>query len=569
MANIKISDLTAAAAATGTQEFEVNDSLTSKKVTGAQILSYVHANTGVADVDGLQTALDGKLSTADGAVDTANLADGAVTAEKLGFTIASNALTTTFTTSNTGSVTASTVVNLTGSTVGDNPTANTVTSLASSASNLTWQTYDNLGLLLLRAEFSGGVQYRQATRQVGGLYLWAASPTQVHTSVSGDGEAFIDHLGGAFYFAGMRAGADPNSGNRTATGRCIEINPSTGALVASSNTVSVTSTVINYTGYTRAIVKGVKTDIPNRFVLQETRDNVLYTTNANTSRLATITSSGSISSTQNAGTSEGYDGITRYGWFLLSNNKVLGVRNNASFRIADYNGSSFQNFSTISVDVGYNAGEFAWYRPNPSLDIFVGAYRDSTNQLFLKIYEYIPGSNSVVVRDSIVLAANILGNQIGGISGSGNNITLGWQSNDVGYVSTHTIDTSTKTFTGRGIDSIISSDGRTPFISGPNTATDVYSVFYNNANNGVNSRILTVNAYASVPLIPIGVSKTTVGANSSVDVVTNGVASGFTGLTPGTKYYYNTELYDGSVTTTANDYYVGLAISSTELLLKA
>lgn len=50
MANIKISDLTAAAAASGTQEFEVNDSLTSKKVTGAQILSYVKANTAPADI---------------------------------------------------------------------------------------------------------------------------------------------------------------------------------------------------------------------------------------------------------------------------------------------------------------------------------------------------------------------------------------------------------------------------------------------------------------------------------------------------------------------------------------
>lgn len=50
MANIKISDLTAAAAASGTQEFEVNDSLTSKKVTGAQILSYVQANTTPADI---------------------------------------------------------------------------------------------------------------------------------------------------------------------------------------------------------------------------------------------------------------------------------------------------------------------------------------------------------------------------------------------------------------------------------------------------------------------------------------------------------------------------------------
>jgi hypothetical protein len=60
MANIKISDLTAAAAATGTQEFEVNDSLTSKKVTGAQVLAYVKANTTPADI-GAQ-ALDSDLT---------------------------------------------------------------------------------------------------------------------------------------------------------------------------------------------------------------------------------------------------------------------------------------------------------------------------------------------------------------------------------------------------------------------------------------------------------------------------------------------------------------------------
>ena len=56
MANIKISDLSAAAAATGTQEFEVNDSLTSKKVTGAQLLSYIHANTDADDVGALESA---------------------------------------------------------------------------------------------------------------------------------------------------------------------------------------------------------------------------------------------------------------------------------------------------------------------------------------------------------------------------------------------------------------------------------------------------------------------------------------------------------------------------------
>jgi hypothetical protein len=56
MANIKISDLTAAAAASDTQEFEVNDSLTSKKVTGAQILAYVQANTDASDVGALSSA---------------------------------------------------------------------------------------------------------------------------------------------------------------------------------------------------------------------------------------------------------------------------------------------------------------------------------------------------------------------------------------------------------------------------------------------------------------------------------------------------------------------------------
>lgn len=67
MANIKISELPAAASASNDQEFEVNDSLTSKKVTGTQIKSYVNAdrvaktsNTGSAIVPtGTQAQRDG------------------------------------------------------------------------------------------------------------------------------------------------------------------------------------------------------------------------------------------------------------------------------------------------------------------------------------------------------------------------------------------------------------------------------------------------------------------------------------------------------------------------------
>ena len=46
MANIKISDMTAAAAASGTQEFEVNESGSTKKVTGAQIATLARTVSG-------------------------------------------------------------------------------------------------------------------------------------------------------------------------------------------------------------------------------------------------------------------------------------------------------------------------------------------------------------------------------------------------------------------------------------------------------------------------------------------------------------------------------------------
>ena len=50
MANIKISDMTAAANASGTQEYEVNESGTTKKVTGAQISTYVRGQVTLSDL---------------------------------------------------------------------------------------------------------------------------------------------------------------------------------------------------------------------------------------------------------------------------------------------------------------------------------------------------------------------------------------------------------------------------------------------------------------------------------------------------------------------------------------
>jgi hypothetical protein len=63
MANIKISDMTAAAAASGTQELEVNDSGSTKKVTGAQLSTYIRGTVTLGDLSVTASAAD--LNTTD------------------------------------------------------------------------------------------------------------------------------------------------------------------------------------------------------------------------------------------------------------------------------------------------------------------------------------------------------------------------------------------------------------------------------------------------------------------------------------------------------------------------
>jgi hypothetical protein len=502
--------------------------------------------------------------------DLNNLPNSSITADKLAFTLSSEALSKDFTVSSTGSVSAQRVVSLTGSTIGDNPVVNPLTSLVSTATNLTYSTYDNLGLLLVRPEYSGGTRYRQAPRQSDGSFLWAADATQVATyNPSLGSESSVNttttHLAGAFYFVGMAYYKGTLSGAADARGNIIEVNPTTGALVATSNAISVVSDGGTSIG-SYAAVGGIKTDIPNRFVLQEYRANFYVGGGTNSSKLATITSSGAISTVNNGGTSEGWN-VTELGWFLLTNNKVLGVRNGSSFGIADYNGSSFQNFSTLSVDTTYSEGTFAWYRPTTANNLFVGAFKTTANTLILRVYEYNTSTLAMEVRDTKVISTGAATGAIGSITGSGYNIVLGWENNDVGYVSTFVINSTSKTITAEGILSVHNTVNKAPVVSGPNTGTNVYSAFYNNAVSGVDSRRVTVAAYGTNPLIPIGIAKEAGASNATVDVAIAGVVGGFTGLTAGTQYYYDTSLYNGSLTTTVTTIYVGRAISSTEILL--
>ena len=57
MASVKISQLTAAASVSGTQEFEINDSGTSKKVTGSQIKTFVKDALAPSDIVGVTASV--------------------------------------------------------------------------------------------------------------------------------------------------------------------------------------------------------------------------------------------------------------------------------------------------------------------------------------------------------------------------------------------------------------------------------------------------------------------------------------------------------------------------------
>lgn len=78
MANIKISDLTAASSAVGTHEYEVNESGTSKKVTGSQLSTFILGNITLSDVSDI-TATAAEVNLLDGVTATTtelNYVDG-------------------------------------------------------------------------------------------------------------------------------------------------------------------------------------------------------------------------------------------------------------------------------------------------------------------------------------------------------------------------------------------------------------------------------------------------------------------------------------------------------------
>lgn len=100
MANVKISDLTAATAVAGANEFEINEAGSSKKVTGTQISSFVEGNLGLGNLATLDTV--GTAQIAADAVTGAKIADDAVGADQIDSTASPTVATLNATTVDLG-----------------------------------------------------------------------------------------------------------------------------------------------------------------------------------------------------------------------------------------------------------------------------------------------------------------------------------------------------------------------------------------------------------------------------------------------------------------------------------
>jgi predicted RecA/RadA family phage recombinase len=248
-----------------------------------------------------------------------------------------------------------------------------------------------------------------------------------------------------------------------------------------------------------------------------------------------------------------------------SNTKLLGI-DNASWRFGSWNGSTLSSVSTITFDSTYSSN-LRVYKPDTTTDKWYAAFINTSNQLVIGSYSI---SGSTITRDYLKVVINSgAGVTIGDIIGSGSTgLVLGYENDSKGYVATFSADSSTREITGVGSVVTHNLSNEAPIPWGVNS-TNKFATAYSSSSNLINTRVLTVNAYATSALNWLGVAQTSGTAGQSVNIVMDGIAAGFSGLTTGEKYYYDTSTFDASVTTTVTDYLIGTATSATEIKLNA
>jgi len=243
---------------------------------------------------------------------------------------------------------------------------------------------------------------------------------------------------------------------------------------------------------------------------------------------------------------------------VYTTNNIIGCGSDVNWLTAAYTAGNIGTVTTTATITDNNTSP-VWSRITNSRVLVY--YQDTSLLYKLRTYDVNQTTGALTLVDTEFLTGTAWASSAGNFrfkdqtSGVFKYLVSGFY-----YINSISLDSSGN-FIGFNLGSQISTGDLTPVY---NTSNDFFINYFSSTPK---LRKYTVNAYTTGTPNYLGVAKTT-DSTSPVDIVTNGVAAGFTGLTAGTLYYVSTN-YDGTVSTdSTSGILVGKAVSATEILMQ-
>lgn len=503
-------------------------------------------------------------------ITSANIADGAITLADLDSSISfsSSNLSSDFTVAAGKTVSAGTVANLYGGEIGTNPVANTLgTEQSYSAETHNHITGD--GEFIVKAySNSSGHHCVKVMRTSDGTQT---ADTTVYSGYTGSSTSLSNKISSnRFVVYGTQEWV--NSHTTNACG--VNFTQSTGYMyfvmieVSSTGTVTYgnpwthSATNAQYTKFSSIRISNLVGNNTNRAAISWANTSQTYCNGWNSSTsyvYKTFPINGSLNfSTTN--TSSHVNSSSN--WIINSaGNKLISPSTSTTWNVSDWNGSITSNDTTVTNN-RTNLSSAQFIKPDPTQDKLLCFYINTNLELCVETLDWTASAINVVANSKAIIEADASGVSLGSIKGSTAGIGITYENGSKGRFKTLSLD-SNMVVTGQSSVMTVNDSNVVPGLA--YKGNDVFQVWNNNVDTY--TRSVTVNAYSTSPLKPLGVITQAGSGGDSVSVVTRGVVGGFTGLTIDSDYYYDTSVYDGTVTTTNTGVFVGRAVSTTELLL--
>jgi len=516
---------------------------------------------------GLARNLSKFKPSTDGLVGAEDIANGAVTADKLGFALSSNALSQSFPLKSGTTLTAGRAVNINSSgEVGDYPVINTLGTLVTSTSapysesmfGNAVSTDGSRTLRLLGFGLTSGNTFRVVGTAITGTST--VTGTAVNLGSGGTfnttGEIYAINETQFLLVYVIAANIPTEAGTTNYFARVVTVDSSGGCTLGTAISWSKTNVWPN--GGTFLIIFPLPS---GRFAINA------YSIDSGGSGQIAWSATLSISGTTVTRTAdEDMNFQSIYQTYLTSGNKLIGFGfyDNKRYYYCNYDGSTTSSYESVQLANDKRSGsDDIGAAVNANYVIYF--YQKSNNDIVLQTFS-INQSTGVPT----LTATRLLGNNASPVLVArmlvvnSTDIVVTYRLGTLSYALSIKLNSSAEVI-GTGLPLVIDSSTNNIYGITKTATTNVLRYYFNSAGFG-NSRNLNVNTYSAVPWVTLGATATSQ-TTSPATVIVGGVCGGFTGLTPSAIYYVNENTYNGQVTTTPGNHLIGTAISSTEILL--